>query len=165
MIWLFVLLVFCGIVLLTIEIVILPGVGAAGVGGALLLVAGIAGTYVVCGAAAGHWMLGAAIVLGALALVLALRSGTWRRLALETEVDGKVNVPDNLPEVGDKGVALTRLSPVGTAEFGTMQLEVRAEEDLVNAGMPLRVVRVQDGRVIVAPDVDTENEQPKNEQI
>lgn len=162
MIWLFILLVFCGIALLTIEIVILPGVGVAGVGGALLLVAGIAGTYVTCGAAAGHVMLVSAVVLGILSLTLALRSGTWRRIALNAELDGKVNVPESLPSPGDKGTALTRLSPVGTAEFGTMQLEVRAEEDLVDAGTSVQVVRVQDGRVFVAPctEKECEIEQP-----
>lgn len=151
-------LVLIGIALIVIELVVLPGVGVAGIGGTLLVLAGVWFFFHAYGTAAGFAALAVTLVVLCAAVAAALRYRTWRRLSLHAEIDGRVNEHRQMLHPGDTGVALTRLAPMGTALFSGETFEVTAEESLIDAGTPLEVLRVQDGRISVraaAPDAGT----------
>ena len=53
---------------------------------------------------------------------------------------------------GDKGVAQTRLAPMGTGRFGAVSCEVKSSDNsMIAAGTPLEVVAVENNQVIVKP--------------
>lgn len=151
-------LVLMGIELIVIELVVLPGVNIAGIGGTLLVAAGLWTFFHAYGTAAGLGALAVTLVVLCVSIAVALRFKTWRRLSLHAEIDGRVNEHRQMLHPGDTGVALTRLAPMGTALFSGETFEVTAEERLIDAGTPLEVLRVQDGRISVraaAPDAGT----------
>ena len=63
------------------------------------------------------------IVLLAVVLFYALRAKTWKKLELSTVID---NAPSEATiGLGDKGKAVTRLGPMGTARFDGKSYEVK----------------------------------------
>jgi membrane-bound serine protease (ClpP class) len=52
-------------------------------------------------------------------------------------------------EVGHTGVARTILRPSGRAEFGAMLADVVTDGDFLEAGTPVRVIRIEGGRIVV----------------
>ena len=54
------------------------------------------------------------VAISLLVTVLSLRAKTWQRLALKDKVDGQsMDTPSDNVNVGDKGVCISRLSPMG----------------------------------------------------
>ena len=53
--------------------------------------------------------------------------------------------------VGDRGFTMTRLSPMGTARFGSSALEVKALEGMIDPDVEVEVVLLEDGKVYVRP--------------
>lgn len=143
-------LILIGIALLVVEIVILPGTTVAGISGTVLIIAGVVMMYNGYGATQGHYTLfGSALLLGAV-FVYALRSKTWKKLSLQTRIEGKVNVIDEQKiHVGDKGISVTRLAPMGMAKINDVILEVRSDEGLMDEGVSIEVVRMVDQKIIV----------------
>ena len=53
--------------------------------------------------------------------------------------------------IGRQGEALTILRPAGTAQFGEQRLDVTTEGKYVEAGKPVKVIRVDGSIVVVEP--------------
>ena len=100
-IFLVVLLVLAGVALLLAEMFLLPGFGIAGVSGFGCLVGAVVVAYWKLGLMAGYITLGACVVLSALAIWGFLRSRALDKMALDTQIDGHVELEDN--KLKDKG--------------------------------------------------------------
>ncbi len=100
-IFLVVLLVLAGVALLLAEMFLLPGFGIAGVSGFGCLVGAVVVAYWKLGLMAGYITLGACVVLSALAIWGFLRSRALDKMALDTQIDGHVELADN--KLKDKG--------------------------------------------------------------
>ena len=110
-------LILIGVIALVLELFALPG-AVVGIIGSLFILAGIVMSYVKYGLLAGNLTLLTTGVFIVITVVLFLRSKTWKKMTLTTQIDSKVNVqPDSL-FVGMEGVALSRLAPGGKAVFG-----------------------------------------------
>ena len=94
-IFLVVLLVLAGVALLLAEMFLLPGFGIAGVSGFGCLIAAVVVAYFVLGELAGYITLGSCVVLSALAIWGFLRSHAIDKMALDTKIDGKVELANN----------------------------------------------------------------------
>jgi membrane-bound serine protease (ClpP class) len=171
-----VILIALGIVLILVEVLVLPGVGIAGVSGVLALLGGATlamvdrdveivprAAFIAAFNVAGLAFLAAvALLVGALLLLgrstRTADSGPARggrranRLVLGTDVGG----PHAPGLVGAHGVALTDLRPAGAAQIDGERVDVVAEAGYLPAGSTLVVV-VDEGyrRVVRAaqPDV------------
>ena len=88
-----------------------------------------------------------AVLLVALT-VWVLRAKTWKKLTLNTSIESKA-VESSSVMVGDKGKALTRLAPMGTARFGEHVVEVKALEGMIDAGSDIHVILIEDNRIYV----------------
>lgn len=148
-IFIIVLLIVVGICLVLLEILVLPGF-IVGVAGAAMMVAGVGGTYLYHGFMWGNIALLVTVAGSLVAVYFALNSKTWRKLSLQTEIDGRVNNPDvSLVKPGDRGVTVTRLAPMGRVRIDTLELEAKSEESLIDAGVPVEVVSVGVSNVVV----------------
>lgn len=141
--------VIIGIVLMFAEIMIIPGFGVAGILGILSMGGSCYYAFYEYGQAGGFIVLAINLVLIILLLIWALRAKTWKKLALETNISSKVNVPDVAVTVGDKGTAATRLAPMGNARFGDHSVEVTAMEGMIGAGAQIEVVMMEDQKIYV----------------
>ena len=147
-----VLLILVGIALLIIEWFMIPGISVAGVAGTIFLIGGIVMAYRSFGASAGHLtLLGTLVSLG-LMLYISFRTKTWDKLALKTSVDSAVeSVEEEKVVVGDKGVAISRLNPVGKCMVNGQLVEAHCPGQFINENEQVEVVRVFKTHIIVKP--------------
>ena len=139
-----------GLVFLALEILVIPGVGVAGVIGFILIAVGVWQAYAGHGLVAGHLTLGGTLVLTVLTLVLSLRSKTWKRLALSTAIDSKVNVIDTEKvKPGDAGKTVSRLAPMGKAVINGEFYEVSTNGDFIDQQSEIVVLKVDHNKIIV----------------
>ncbi len=95
-----VLLVLAGVALLLAEMFLLPGFGIAGVSGFCCLIAAVVVAYLVLGKMAGYITLAACVVLSALAVWGFLRSRALDKMALDTKIEGHVELAKNKLQEG-----------------------------------------------------------------
>jgi membrane-bound ClpP family serine protease len=91
-----IILVLFGVSLLLAEMFLLPGFGVAGIFGLLSLAGAVAIAYIKLTALwvwAGHVTLAACLVLCAIAIIAFVKSKTMDKMALETKIDGGVDMP------------------------------------------------------------------------
>ena len=142
-------LILLGILLLVLEILILPGLIAGIIGTVFLLIA-IAWMYADYGTTAGNYTLLATFILTLLAIWGAFKSKAWSRFSLKETLDGKMNDISALSVAeGDTGKAVSALRPSGTVQIGDSRMEGFTNGEILDAGTPIKVVRVVPGKVLV----------------
>jgi membrane-bound ClpP family serine protease len=152
MFWLLVIgIVFIGLVFILAEILFVPG-GILGIVGGLLLFYAI---YLPYGAGYGieaHINVIAILVVLSLSLFLMVRSNTWNRIKLSKSIDSTVakNVSDSI-NIGDIGICVSRLVPMGKARFGDIHAEVKSYSTFVDQGTEIEVVEIKNDKIIVKP--------------
>ena len=144
-------LIIIGIVLLLLELLVIPGFGVTGILGIAALIGGIVLSYTTLGATAGHLTLFLSLASCGIVLWIIMRSKTWNRLSLKTNIDDKVDV---LPEqkgikTGDSGIALTRLAPMGKIRINKVDVEATSREGIINTGQTVEVVKIDGTKIIV----------------
>ena len=150
------LLIIClllGIILLTLEIVALPG-GVAGVFGVILIGLGVWQTYALFGNTVGTIVLLCAIALCVLLMVVLLKRKTWLRFSLNEESDSKVNQLEHTVKVGATGVTISRLAPTGKALIDGQQMEVHAVNKFIDPDHAIEVVAIEGYRIDVVETSD-----------
>ncbi len=144
-------LMIVGLLLLGAELIIIPGFGIAGILGIAALVASCWVSFVYIGTTAGVIVILVNIILVVATTILMLRSRTWKKLSLKTNIDSKVDVA---PEekgiaVGNRGIALTRLAPAGKVQIGENAIEAFTRDSLVEPGREVEVCEIAGNKIIV----------------
>ena len=142
-------LILVGIILILVEILLIPGIG----------IAGILGLTSICGSAyyafahLGPWtgviVTVVNIALLAVLIFYALRGKTWKRLELDTVIDK--HTEEEEVAVGDRGIAATRLGPIGTARINDKSYEVTSLEGMIDAGTRVEIVHIEHNKIYVRP--------------
>jgi len=145
-------LIIVGLLLVFAEILIIPGVGIAGVIGLLSLAGSCVYAFLELGSTAGYVVTAVNVVLVVGLAVWVLRAKTWERMTLHTNIDSKAVVPEVAARPGQEGKAVTRLAPMGAARFGDNVLEVTALQGIIDSGTAVKVVSVEGLKVYVIPD-------------
>lgn len=145
-------LILVGLVLMFAEILIIPGVGVAGILGLLSLGGSCFYAFYEFGNTVGAIVTGVNVLLLVALAVWILRAKTWKRMSLETNIDSKA-VSDNssVLAVGDRGKTLTRIAPMGSARFGDFVVEVKAVEGMLDPNIDVEVVLIEDNKIYVKP--------------
>lgn len=155
------LLLVVGLIAITLEVLVLPGFGIAGVIGIVCLT--VAVVLAMTGSAPSPTDLAQALaILAASAVITAAVTYTWIRhlptsnrfsgLLLKGaghRTEGFVTAPSRPDLVGRNGVALTDLRPSGTAGFGEERLDVVTEGEYLGQGTAIEVVRSDGYRHVV----------------
>lgn len=143
------LLMVIAIALLLLEIFMLPGITVAGIGGLLFAAGGLIYAYSVS-TCVGHVTLGASLVAFAAAFAWLMRSKSFSRVALNTDIDSRLTSSRELGIVpGDEGVTLSRLAPIGKALIKGQAVEAKALDELIDEGTPVVVMQVEGYNVVV----------------
>lgn len=150
--WIIASLIVLGILLMFVELLILPGVGIAGVMGLASLAGSCVYAFLKIGDRAGIIVTVIVVVLILAMIVYVLRARTWKRFELKTEIDSKVGAETEGVKVSDKGTTLTRLAPMGTAKFESTSCEVKSyDNNMVAPGTEIEVVSIEDNKILVKP--------------
>lgn len=144
------------IALIMVEVFLLPGITLAGIGGGLFAVGGVIYAYTIS-PMTGHITLVVSAVVFVAIFFWLLRSNSFRKVALHADVDSKITSTRELGiEVGDEGLTLSRLAPIGKALIKGITVEAKSREEFIDEQTEVTVVRVDGYNVIVVP---------KNEEI
>lgn len=148
--WIIVLmLVVIGFVLLILEFLVLPGVNVAGIIGFACVCFGVYLGYKFFGTKAGHFILLATAVGGFVVTWYALRTQTWKRLSLNSSIDSTVEGVDESVKVGDCGICLGRLAPMGKVKVGDTIVEALSQSGYIDSHVEVEVVKVNKDKIIV----------------
>lgn len=140
-----------GILLIIAEIILIPGIFIAGSLGLISIGAACWLAFDGYGPDAGYITVAANAILAVVCAVLSLRSKTWKKLSLHTEIDSRT---DSRPEdkgitVGTKGVTITRLAPMGKAVFGDTAVECSVRNGIIDSGKEVEVILIDDNKIFV----------------
>ncbi len=142
-------LIVLGLVLLFAEILLIPGIGIAGILGVISMGVSSYLAFTGYGVTTGLIVLAVILTILILMLVWVLRAKTWKRMSLETNIDSKAVSLEVPVAVGDKGVAVTRLAPMGNARFGNKSIEVTSFDGIIDPGTDVEVFAVEGMKVTV----------------
>lgn len=148
-----VVLILLGVFLFVIEFLLVPGITVAGIGGLILTVFGVYKAFYEYGTATGVWVLVATLVLSAFVIAMSLRARTWRKLMLNTNVEGTVGDIQDTEEirVGDKGQTISRLAPMGKVSVNGMVREAKSLGGYVDEHTEIEIVQIEGSQIIVKP--------------
>ncbi len=147
---LIIMLIFLGLLFLLLEILVIPGTTLAGIVGFGLLFVGIWQAYASKGIIEGHITLSSTLVVTVAILYYSFKAGTWKRMALKTTVDGKMDQLKgmNIKE-GDNGITVSRLAPAGKAMINNDIIEVHTYGEFIDQEKEITVISVKDNKITV----------------
>lgn len=145
-----------GIALIVLE-AFMPGFGLPGISGIILQVAAVTLTWLSHGPVAALGMTLIILSIDAIAISVSLRSAANGKLSrskiilkdTESNEAGYRSTEDMEVFLGKEGTTTTVLRPTGMAEFDGVRLNVVSEGEFIQAGMKVRIVRVEGSRVLV----------------
>jgi len=147
---LIVILIVLGLLFLLLEIMVIPGSTIAGVVGFALVFIGLWQAYASKGATAGHFVLASTLILTAFSLYFSFKTGTWKRMALKTTVEGKMDQLEGIIiNQGDKGVTVSRLAPSGKAMINNEIVEVHTFGEFIDQEEEITVLTLKDNKIFV----------------
>ena len=150
-----VLLILFGVLFLVAELVLLPGVS---VGAVLSLVSFGSAVYMAFrdyGPLGGTVTLGVVLVLAVAATLLSLRAKTWQRFSLRHKVASSMPAPaSEQVRLGDRGLTLSRLSPMGKVEIGGRIYEAKSTDVYIDQRSTVEVVGFENFNVVVRKVAD-----------
>lgn len=147
---LIIILIIAGLLFLLLEVMVIPGTTVVGVAGFALIAFSVWESYHTFGTPLGHFVLLGTIFFTILTIYLSLKSKTWNKIMLKTEVDGRVNELDtNHIKVGDSGISVSRLAPSGKAIFNDEYFEVHTNGEFIDQETNILVTHFLDNKVFV----------------
>ncbi len=147
-----ILLILGGVLLFLLEFLVVPGVTIAGIGGLLFFSGAIYLAFENLGTNAGVITLIVVVIVIIIALIYGLRAKTWTRISLGTQIKSKVTDVQGLPiNIGDSGITLTRLGPIGKVKIGDVRCEGQSIGPYIDENAEVEVVQVKTNHVIVKP--------------
>lgn len=142
-------IILVGLLLLILDFLVIPGI-VISIVGVLCMVGGVVATFLQYGTTAGMicLLVTAVVVIGS--IVLMMRSKTWRRLQLNTEIDSKMNEFDSTKiQVGATGKSISRLAPMGTGEFDGEVVEVTSTQEFIDVNQEIVITRIDGCKIYV----------------
>jgi membrane-bound ClpP family serine protease len=136
-------LLLVGAILVILEILILPGF-ITGIIGVSMTIYGIYLSYITYGTQVGNMVLIGTALFLIVAIYLALKSKMWKRLSLQTELTNQVDNNITQVNVGDCGVSVSRLAPMGKVLINNNYYEAKTKSQFIEPDTEIVVVRVVD---------------------
>ncbi|MBI3500166.1 MAG: hypothetical protein HY063_00065 [Bacteroidetes bacterium] len=125
-----ILLILLGLILLMLEILFVPGMVLGFISIVLMLV-GIIFAFKDYGTTTGIAVFFGTGIATAAAVYWAFHSSLWKKLQVQSSIEGKANVLKEEIKVGDEGKTISRLNPIGKAFIRNQQAEVQAMDGFI----------------------------------
>ena len=142
-------LIAIGLVLLILEFLVFPGVNVSGILGFACVVGAVWLAYSTMGTTVGHFTLLGTALCGFGVTYYVLRSKTWRRMQLHTQIDSTVEGVDESIREGDTGVTQGRLAPMGKVRVGDSVVEAESRSGYIEENREVIVLKVYKNKIVV----------------
>lgn len=145
-------LVVAGLALVIAEVIFVPGTTLVGILGLVSTVFGIYLSFAYLGDEIGWWITGGSVILFGISLYFSFKGNTWDRFSLKSSIDSKVNegLTSQL-KVGDEGIAMSAIRPMGKADFHDIEYEVRSMGNYIDSGTTVRIIKIDINNIFVEP--------------
>ena len=141
-----------GLLLVLVEIFLTPGIGVAGVFGILSMGGASYYAFHAFDDTTGYIVTGLNIFLIVVLTIITFKTRAWEKMSLKTNIDTKALVDDSVVvRKGEVGRTITRLAPMGTVRIGELSFEAKAFEGMIDPGVEVKVVLVEDKKIYVSP--------------
>jgi len=149
--WLTVLLLISfGIILLVLEIIVVPGTTIVGLIGSVLIVVGVILSFRYYGTIVGWSSAGGSAFVTTVILYYGFQSNFWSRFASKATINSKVNEGDlDMLTVGEEGISISALRPIGKAELNGKIYEVKTFGAYLETGKRVKVIEILSHQVVV----------------
>ncbi|OAV68143.1 hypothetical protein Barb4_02193 [Bacteroidales bacterium Barb4] len=85
-----------------------------------------------------------------------MRAKSFSKVALNTNIESKVTSSRDLGIcLGDEGITLSRLAPIGKASINGIMVEAKSQDEFLDEQTPVRVVHIDGTNVTVIPVKET----------
>lgn len=139
-----------GIIFFLLEIFFLPGITVGGLAGLIFVGAAIWYAFEFIGQTAGFITIIGGIIAMGFAIWGFLRSKALEKMSLHAQVDSKVDALKDIHlAVGDRGVTVSRLAPIGKVRFDNQVIEVKSLDGFVDQSVEVEVVEVSTFGIVV----------------
>lgn len=145
-------LLLIGLSLIIVELIFIPGTTVVGLLGLVFAIVGIVISYSHFGSDIGFYILLATLATSLVALFYSFRSGAWKKFSLKSSMDSKVNegIMDSI-RIGDEGITVSTLRPIGKAEFNSGTFEVKTSGNYVERGEKVKITQIESHQIVVEP--------------
>ena len=145
-------LLLIGLTLILVELIFIPGTTVVGLLGVVFAIVGIVVSYQHFGSTVGLYVLIGMSTVTLAGLFYSFRSGVWSRFSLKSSIGSKVNEGTlSSIHVGDEGITLSSLRPVGKAEFHETAFEVKTSGGYLTSGQRVRITQIASHQIVVEP--------------
>ncbi|MDR2682873.1 MAG: hypothetical protein LBB64_03270 [Dysgonamonadaceae bacterium] len=139
-----------GILLILAEIFLIPGLTITIVAGIAASIGGIYYAFSHLGVAAGIIALFSVLLGIGIACIFFVKSKTMDNIALTTDIDSTITTGETLNiVVGDEGVALSRMNPIGKVKIKDTIMEGKSIDTYIEERTPIVVTGVSPSQLIV----------------
>lgn len=147
-----ILLIILGLLLLLLEFVVIPGVTIAGVGGFLLLAGSVYIAFAELGKVAGFITLAVVMIISPLMVYYIFKSKAGKKMILDSKIDGKIeNSNTGKLAVGDKGITIGRLAPMGKIKINGEVVEAQSGGTYIDEHTEIQIIKIHLNKIIVEP--------------
>lgn len=145
-----VLLIVLTIFLVVAEVLLLPGLTIAAIGAFLSGFYAAYLTYLEAGLGVATAVFLGILVLSLLTVYICVKQRNISKISLKVNSDSVV-LPNvrTIAKIGETGVAVSRLAPMGTVQIGGNSLEAKSKSGFIDPKMSIKVVGYEDNSVIV----------------
>lgn len=149
--FLIILLIFFGLLFLVAELVLLPGVSI----GAILALLSYGGAIYISfkdfSPLVGGIVIAVILLLSLIATVVSLRAKTWERFSLRQKITSSSMAEPKQEgvKIGDTGMTVSRLAPMGKVEIGGQTFEAKSQGDYIDPRQPIEVVGFENFNIVV----------------
>ena len=141
-----------GIGLIVLEIIFVPGTTFVGVIGFLIAGYGIYLAFSTFGNTTGFLTLFITGILFVGSLIYGFKTNAWDKFALKKVMEGKAHVEESIHlEVGQEGLSVSILKPMGKALFFDQEFEVTSQGNYISENLKIRIIQIQGKKIIVEP--------------
>ena len=143
-------LLIIGLILLLIEILFIPGTTIVGILGLAVSLAGVVYAFASYDSETAYWIVGITAILNLIAVWYGFSSGVWNRFSLKSSIVGGVFDDRTIGlTVGMTGKATSDIKPVGKAEFGEKNYEVKSEDGFIEVGKEVSIIKIENNKILV----------------
>lgn len=143
-------LIAAGLVLMVLEVLVIPGVGIVGFFGFGLIAYSIYQAFAGHGTTAGVITTISTFFASVLVIWFSLRSKTWKKISLDTDITSRVNLidPSGIKK-GDEGTTIGRIAPMGKAMINGQYFEVKSGGAFIDQNKNIIVTRIDENQIFV----------------
>lgn len=145
-------LILFGLGLIIVELIFIPGTTVVGILGFIFSTVGVYQAFDKFGNSIGWYVLAATAVISIITIIFSFRTNAWEKLALNRNLEGRLyeNRSEGL-QVGDVGVALSSLKPIGNGLFEDKEYEVSTLGEYADTQVKIEIIKIESNKIFVKP--------------